>query len=226
MDINELYEKYVKLLAEEDKNLVNVAFDEMKSSQHEEAANHFDQLYVKDSTNYMAFYFRAYNKSFLGKRGDVYPDAQTLTSAFNMACKKALAAKGDAELNLSLIVQLYREAMENLADNAVEEVDSNGHSSNPDRTNIKKMLRENMIALARDNAEAIKGYTDLKAYVVEYLKKIEHWDLKNIGAVIVTYDPSYAETYQKKLKKSKIIKVVVAGVAFAIVLAIVLAIAL
>ena len=116
--------------------------------------------------------------------------------------------------------------MENLADNAVEEVDSNGHSSNPDRTNIKKMLRENMIALARDNAEAIKGYADLKAYVVEYLKKIEHWDLKNIGALIVTYDPSYAETYQKKLKKSKIIKIVVAGVAFAIVLAIVLAIAL
>jgi len=149
-----------------------------------------------------------------------------LTSAFNMACKKALAAKGDAELNLSLILQLYREAMENLADNAVEEVDSNGHSSNPDRTNIKKMLRENMIALARDNAEAIKGYADLKAYVVEYLKKIEHWDLKNIGALIVTYDPSYAETYQKKLKKSKIIKIVVAGVAFAIVLAIVLAIAL
>ena len=226
MDINELFDRYLKLVPEVDKNLVGIAFDEMRSSQHEEAATHFDQLYVKDSANFMAYFFRAYNKSFCGKRGDVYPDAQTLTSAFTMAVKKAAAAKIDFELNMQLLLQLYLEAMENLADNAVEEVDSNGHTSNPDRTKIKKMARDNMLIVAEEHAELIKSYVDLKEYVLAYLKKIEHWNLKTIGALIVSYDPSYAETYQKKLKKAKIIKWVALGVGLAVVLAIVLAIVL
>jgi len=226
MDINEMYEGYLKIVTEADKNLINIAFDEMKSGQHEEAANHFDQLYVKDSANYMAFFFRAYNKSFLGKRGDVYPDAQTLTSAFTMAVKKAAAAKESYEINMFLILNLYTEAMKNLADNAVAEVDENGHTSNPDEKNIKKMTRDNMIATAKDYGDLIKSYADLKEYMVAYLKKIELWDLKNIGALIVDYDPSYAETYQKKLKKAKIIKIVAACVGGAILLAIILAIAL
>ena len=222
MEINELLEAYVKKLSEDNQKLVSVAFDEMRSSQHEEAARHFDQLYVKNPSDYMSFFFRAYNKSFCGRRGDVYPDAQTLTSAFNMACKKAVSSSRDYEVNMYLLLQLYSEAMDNLAVNAVEEVDEKGNTSNPEKHKIRKMERENIVAVSRDQIAEIQRYGELKEFVVSYLKEKESDDLKNIGALIVLYDPSYEETFKKKMKIQKIKGIVGICIALGIIIAVIL----
>ena len=101
--------------------LQHIAFEEMKSGQYEEAAIHFNQVYTGDPNNYMAYFLRACCKSHCGIRGNVIPDAQKLTSAFELTCEKAIARR--QEILLTDIMSLYEEKMRNLAYNAVEEVE-------------------------------------------------------------------------------------------------------
>ena len=86
------------------------------------------------------------------------------------------------------------------------------------------MLRENLIEVAKTYQESIKGYDELKERVITYLKTYLHYDLVNIGALIVSYDPSYEQTYQEKLKKAKIGRIVKWSIIGGILLAIIIAI--
>ena len=223
MDINEVFKNYVDA-NEDNGNLVTIAYDEMNSDQYEEAAAHFDQLYVKDPADYMSFFFRAMCKSHTGTRGNVYPDAQTLTSAFTMACKKAESDKKNYETNMLLLLHYYADAMDNLAYNAVEEVDSNGHTSNPTRFRIKRMMRENLIEVAKQYKDSISACEDLKAYVMDYLQKNLSFDLEGVGAAIVAYDPSFEATLKEMLKKRKIKNIIKFSIIGGIILAIIIAI--
>lgn len=225
MKIEELLDAYVAITSSENQNLINVAFDEMNSSQYEEAASHFDQLYAKDSSDYMSYFFRAYCKSFCGRRGDVYPDSQKLTSAFELACKKAIADKKNLDVNLNLIMIMFKEGMENLAYNAVEEVsvDSNGntHTSNPTKYKIKSNARESLFALIRDNVDLFKENDELKEFALTYLKDIVDYGLDRFGAIIVSLDPSYAPVLEEKKKKARIKRIIGIVVIAVIILSII-----
>ena len=208
MNIQELMQSYLEVVDKKNKNLVDIAFDEMNSSQYEEAASHFDQLYVQDSNDFMSYFFRAYCKSHCGTRGNVYPDSQKLTSAFDLACKKALALGANLEVNLYLIFAMYDEAMKNLADNAVEEVrlDSNGNTvtSNPTKTKILLDCRTNLVYVMKENSNVIKSKKSLKEYVTTYLKRIVNQNLKVYGPIIVAYEPEYATILEKNLRQKKL----------------------
>lgn len=216
MELNELLDAYLAKLLSDEKNLMNIAFDEMNSSQYEEAASHFDQLYVKNSNDFMSYYFRAYCKSHCGKRGDVLPDSQKLTSAFQLTYKKAIENKEDLDLNLEIIVDMYIDAMDNLAYNAVEEVrvNSNGttSTSNPTKYRILINCQNTISDFISENIELINELGGFKEYVLSYLKKDVKSNLNKYGPLIVKLDPSYSKQYeelQKKAKTKKIIKLVI-----------------
>ena len=224
MEMKELMANYLALVEEKNKNLVNIAFDEMESSQYEDAAIHFDQLYVQDSTDYMSFFFRAYCKSHCGRRGDVYPDSQKLTSAFELSVSKALASSAMLDTEMYLLLSMYKEAMDNLAYNAVEEVhvDSNGntYTTNPTKTKIYAACKTSLTTLMKTNVETFKKLTNVNEYCINYLKTIEATNLRVYGNILVLYVPEYAAELEAKIKKqekkSKMTLIII-GVAFAVI---------
>lgn len=204
MDIKEAFESYLRSVSDENRNITNIACDEMNSKQYEEAAVHFDQIYVKDSAEYMPYFFRAYCKSLCGVRGNAEANAQKITSAFTMACQKALSVKRDFEADMILICHHYIRAMEILANCAVDGIT---------KGKIESMARDTMIAAAEEYRESIKMYPNLEEYLLSYLKEIEHHNLEEIGALIVSYDSSYEAVYQDKLKKKKKKLIIILGIA-------------
>jgi len=218
MEIKELLEAYLALESGENKNLINIAFDELESEQYEDAVTHFDQLYVKDSNDYMSYFFRAYCKSHCGKRGDVYPDSQKLTSAFEMASKKAVANKKSQETNISLLLRMYDDAMDNLAYNAVEEVhvsdNGNTYTTNPDKYKITDLARKTIAGFINGNTDIINKSDRLTEFSIEYLKGIVDYNLNYYGPMIVALDPSYQTILDEKIKKlnakKRITKIVIA----------------
>ena len=70
-----------------------------------------------------------------------------------------------------------------------------------------------MIAAAEEYRESIKMYPNLEEYLLSYLKEIEHHNLEEIGALIVSYDSSYEAVYQDKLKKKKKKLIIILGIA-------------
>ena len=224
MEAKKAFDLYLDTVKEENRNLVTIAYDEMKSNQYEEAASHFDKLYTMDASDYMSYFFRAYCKSYCGRRGDVYPDAQTLSSAFTSALKKAIEDEDTLETNMTLLINHYFEAMGNLAYNAVGEVSSNGVRTNHTRDRINRMASQVLYDLATKNKDAIKGNNGVKGSVILWLKKYERIDLKRLGALIVFYEPEYASTYKRK-RIMKIVKVLLSvGIPIAIFIVIVVAI--
>ena len=212
MEIKDLMASYLAVVEEENKNLVNIAFDEMMSSQYEEAAGRFDKLYTQDSNDYMSYFFRAYCKSHCGKRGDVYSDSQKLTSAFNMAFQKAIASGKNLDTEVYLMISMYKDAMDNLAYNAVEEIsiDSNGntHKTNPTKFKIYDDCERVLVALMRDNANTLKKLSTVKDYIISYLQNIVDKNLnRNLnlgrkqGEVLVLYVPEFAPELEERIKK-------------------------
>ena len=232
MEIKEFTTTYLELVKEENKNLVNIAFDEMLSGQYEEATGHFDKLYLQDSNDYMSYFFRAYCKSHCGKRGDVYADSQKLTSAFNLAISKALGISKNLDTEVYLMISMYKDAMDNLAYNAVEEVhvDNNGktYKTNPTKSKIKNECNENLLASMKDNAETFKTLPKVKEYVINYLKiefnasiKVSVGKCRKQADVLVLYTPEVAPELEEKINeqiaKDKR-KLMIVGIAMGVVL--------
>jgi hypothetical protein len=220
MEMKELLDCYLAGVGETNKNLVRIAFDEMSSSQYEEAAACFGQLYSQDSHDYMSYFFRAYCKSHCGTRGDVYPDSQIFTSAFQSACEKAFNAGGDLNTNLCLLFTMYENAMGNLAENAVEEVHVNSNGDTYTKNPIKKMIYadcvRNLVKVMQEKVALIKGYEKAQEYVITYLKANVDKNLKLYGPALLAYEPEYAATLEAKMKQAKIKKWIIAGVIVAV----------
>lgn len=205
---------YVELVDEEKKDLVDIAFDEMISGQYEEAAGRFEKLYTQDPNDYMSYFFRAYCKSHCGKRGDVYVASQKLTSAFNMAYQKAIVSSKYLDTEVYLMLSMYKEAMDNLAYNAVEEVHINSqgktYKTNPTKLKIYSECEEVLVTLMRDSVNVLKKLPTVKAYITSYLQKLVDTNLNhNInlgrkqGEVLVLYAPEFASELEEKIKKAE-----------------------
>lgn len=205
---------YVELVDEEKKDLVKIAFDEMISSQYEEAAGRFDKLYTQDPNDYMSYFFRAYCKSHCGKRGDVYAASQKLTSAFNMAYQKAIASGNNLDTEVYLMISMYNDAMDNLAYNAVEEVhigsNGNTYTTNPTKLKIYSECEEVLVTLMRDSVNVLKKLPTVKDYITSYLQRLVDRNLNhNIdlgrkqGEVLALYAPEFASELEGRIKKAK-----------------------
>ena len=124
----------------------------------------------------------------------------------------------------SLMLNMYIDAMDNLAYNAVDEtkIDSNGktYTVNSDRWNIDKLKMITIADFANNNFEIISKCNNLKPYIVSYMKKEAVGDnLELVGPIIILYDSSYQSIYNKKLKsrkKSRIIPYIILIIALLI----------
>ena len=62
--------------------LFNVAVDEMRNQQYEEAAKHFDMVVIEAGNHPDAHFYRAYCKCHVGRLGDIPNQAVLFTNAF------------------------------------------------------------------------------------------------------------------------------------------------
>ena len=196
--------------------VITIAFDEMKSGQYEDATKHFDQIYTSDSSNYMAFFFRAFCKSHTGKRGDVYPSAQTLTSAFTLTCQKAAADEENFLGNMLIVLTYYMDAMDLLEDNAVTE-----------SWKIGDIQRDALEEVTNTYGDKLKTDPYISAKLAEYFKIMEVHNKARFGALASIFDPEHEAVYKAEINKEKRknrIKLIALGV-FLVVLVVVIVIA-
>ncbi len=192
METTKLLEIYAKNVVHANQNLFNVAMEEMTSSQYEEAAIHFDQLYVNDSTDFMSYYFRAYCKAHYGKRGEVHASAQKLTSACKKSYQKAIEANVDIDTRVSLILQMYAEGMKHLAYNAID-----------DSFSIEQGYRDTLVEFINCYMELINQCDTLKTYILSELQELLSENLDKYGALIVALVPEYAPTLENKKQQER-----------------------
>ncbi|MBO4472962.1 MAG: hypothetical protein J5765_04050, partial [Clostridia bacterium] len=166
MEINEVFESYKGSVQEENRNLMTIACDEMQSKQYEEAAAHFGQLYEKAPNDYMAFFFRAYNKNHCGIKLNVTANAERLTSAFQLACQKAVGDRYRFRDNMFLLMHYYDEGM-NFLENAAVSFESET------KRQIKKQRINTLIDVAETYHDSISTEVELESYVVNYLKEFD-----------------------------------------------------
>ena len=193
MEINGLLEAYLTVNRKSINNLVQVAFDELESEQYEEAVTHFDQLYIKDPNDFMSYFLRAYSKSRCGVIGNCVSDSEKLTAVFEFACKKAIASEKNLDICLPILLKMYAETMEFLANNAVEE----------DEWTIWSMEESEILNFAKNHFGITERNEELKNYVVSYLKEFVDTDLERVGPVIVSYEPSYQEVLDEKIREKE-----------------------
>ena len=228
MEIQELFALYKKNVDEMNKNLMTIAFDELENGQYEEAAAHFDQLYVQDPSDFTFYFLRTFFKSQTGRRGDVYPDSQKLTSALELSIKKTVENNKDIDTSMYIIIDLYLEGMENLADNAVEEVsiDANGktRTSNPTKIKITQNMISTVIGIVKTYANYVKEDESLCELLLGFLHYYESYSLEIVGNAICILDPSYATTLASKIKKAKAKKIIGILIVVAILAAIAIAV--
>ena len=196
--------------------IVKIAFEEMKSGQYEDATKHFDQIYTSDPSFYMAFFFRAFCKSHTGKRGDVYPNAQTLTSAFALTCQKAAADKENFLGNMLVVLKYYMDAMELLRDNAVTE-----------SWKIGDMQRDALEEVANTYGDELKKDPSICALLADYFKIMEVHNILKYGALASIFEPEHEAVYKaewaKVVRKNRI-KLIALGV-FLVALVVIIVIA-
>ncbi len=215
----ELLETYVKDVCVENRNLVIIAFDEMNSSQYEEAGEHFDQLYVRDPGDFMSYFFRAYCKSHCGKKIDAYANALKLTAAFEFAGKKAIAAKNDLEVNLLLLLTKYKDGMANLESNAVQ-----------DRYMISETLSATIASFTKNNMQIVKEYPGTKRFICSFLDRHSFSNRKYFEGLLIELDESYKLKFdeEKKIarqrdeKEFKTKKIIISAIILIVLLGIVL----
>lgn len=211
-------------------NLLNMAKDELNSNHYKEAAMHFKEaatlrkrindidIYTKCSEDYdfMSSFFVEYCKSYYFKnKSNILTVSENLTFAFESACLKAIEAHLDLTQlynDLLLLIAMYDEAMENLANSVVEDIsiDKSGNSNSPNaiKQKIKTTAMDEIVDFVKTNTGYIKGKVPvvgdrLEKYVVMYLKSIDLFNLKKYGPTTVAYDPSYKTTLKEGLKEEK-----------------------
>ena len=202
MEMQELFDAYLQHEKREEENLMIAAFDDVCSSQYEEAAERFNQLYGKNPQDYVSYFLRAYCKSHLGVRGNVYPDSQTLTSAFDLTIKKFFNSESKNPITFRLIISLYEDAMDNLFYNDPGElkIGSNGSSytTYPARAKIISAKTTHVRSAIESNVEKIKKNSEMKKFCIQYLKDSGSlYDLR----IVCSLDSSYQSEYDKKLKE-------------------------
>lgn len=104
---------------------LKIAIEEFNSSQYQEAASHFDDLYIASPDVYLFSFLRTVCKCHTGTRGNVVSDAGKLGAIFSSTLEKILKESAPVRKTLlPLTLGIYYQTMMLLYDNAVDNSNS------------------------------------------------------------------------------------------------------
>lgn len=104
----------------ETNKVLQVALDEMKQAQYEEAAKHFDMVVIESGAHPEASFFRAYCKCHIGTLGDIPNKASIFTNAFfaYVDSIKTLCDTNEKEAKMTVAIEKLSELVSYFSGNA------------------------------------------------------------------------------------------------------------